>query len=81
MTGSKYQSFIESSSINGASAAYIEAQYERFLENAESVDPSWRAYFRSVQDQNAPRETAHSAVIARFEKLAREPRAAAPAQL
>ena len=64
MTGSKYHSFIESSSIHGANAPYIEAYYEQFLENPESVDESWRAYFRLIQDQNAPREQAHSQVIA-----------------
>lgn len=74
MTTSKYQSFLESSSIQGANAPYIEAFYEQFLDDPESVDPAWRAYFRSVQDQNAPRETAHSDVVARFERLAREPR-------
>ncbi|NGY05425.1 2-oxoglutarate dehydrogenase E1 component [Solimonas terrae] len=74
MATSKYQSFIESSSINGANAPYIEAYYEQFLEDPESVDPSWRAYFRLIQDQSAPRETPHSEVIARFERLAREPR-------
>ncbi|HEY1077351.1 MAG TPA: 2-oxoglutarate dehydrogenase E1 component [Fontimonas sp.] len=74
MTNSKYQSFIESSSIQGANAPYVEAFYEQFLEDPESVDPSWRAYFRLIQDQNAPRETAHSEVVARFERLAREPR-------
>jgi 2-oxoglutarate dehydrogenase E1 component len=76
MTGSKYRSFIESSSISGANAPYIEAYYEQFLDDPESVDPGWRAYFRLVQDQNAPREQAHSEVIARFEQLARAPRAA-----
>ncbi|MEW6169068.1 MAG: 2-oxoglutarate dehydrogenase E1 component [Pseudomonadota bacterium] len=74
MTKSKYQSFIESSSIQGANAPYIEAFYEQFLDDPESVDPSWRAYFRLIQDQNAPREVAHSDVIARFQRLAREPR-------
>ncbi|HET8881715.1 MAG TPA: 2-oxoglutarate dehydrogenase E1 component [Solimonas sp.] len=74
MATSKYQSFIESSSINGANAPYVEAYYEQFLEDPESVDPSWRAYFRLIQDQSAPRETPHSEVIARFERLAREPR-------
>src|SRR5260221_10854331 len=76
MTGSKYQSFIESSSIHGANAPYIEGYYEQFLENPESVDESWRAYFRLIQDQNAPREQAHSEVIAHFEQLARAPRGA-----
>ena len=74
MATSKYQSFIDSSSIQGANAPYIEAYYEQFLENPDSVDPGWRAYFRNVQDQSAPREVAHSEVVARFEKLAREPR-------
>ncbi len=74
MASSKYSTFIESSSIQGANAPYIEAFYEQFLEDPESVDPSWRAYFRLIQDQGAPRETAHSGVVARFERLAREPR-------
>ena len=74
MATSKYQSFIDSSSIQGANAPYIEAYYEQFLENPDSVDPGWRAYFRNVQDQSAPREVAHSEVVALFEKLAREPR-------
>src|SRR3546814_5180109 len=73
MAISKYQSVIESSSINGANAPYVEAYYEQFLDDPESIDPSWRAYFRLIQDQNAPREVPHSEVIARFERLAREP--------
>src|SRR3546814_15257078 len=60
MAISKYQSFIESSSINGANAPYVEAYYEQFLDDPESIDPSWRAYFRLIQDQNAPREVPHS---------------------
>ncbi|MGH8457061.1 MAG: 2-oxoglutarate dehydrogenase E1 component, partial [Stenotrophobium sp.] len=74
MSGSKYQSFIETSSINGANAPYVEAYYEQFLEDPESVEPAWRAYFRLIQDQNAPREIAHGPILARFEQLAREPR-------
>jgi 2-oxoglutarate dehydrogenase E1 component len=79
MTGSKYQSFIESSSITGSNAPYIEAHYEQFLENPDSVSEDWRAYFRLIQDQNRPREQAHSEVVARFERLAQAPRAAAGA--
>jgi 2-oxoglutarate dehydrogenase E1 component len=77
MTGSKYQSFIESSSITGSNAPYIEAYYEQFLDDPESVSDDWRAYFRLIQDQNRPREQAHSDVVARFEKLAQAPRLAA----
>src|SRR5689334_3101191 len=79
MTGSKYQSFIESSSITGSNAPYIEAYYERFLDDPDSVSEDWRAYFRLIQDQNRPREQAHSDVVARFEKLAQAPRMAAAA--
>ena len=75
MSGSKYQSFIESSTISGANAPYIEAYYEQFLDDPESVDAEWRAYFRNVQGASAARETAHSEVVARFEKLARNFRA------
>ena len=56
MTTSKYQSFIASSSIGGNNAAFVEMYYEQFLEDPESVEPSWRAYFRNIQDQNAERE-------------------------
>ena len=74
MSGSKYQSFIESSTINGANAPYIEAYYEQFLEDPESVDASWRAYFRGVQGADGFNDVPHSPVVERFEKLAREPR-------
>ncbi len=36
MSGNKYQSLIESSSIQGANANYVEAYYEQFLEDPES---------------------------------------------
>ena len=74
MTNSKYQSFIASSSIGGQNAAFVEMYYEQFLEDPESVEPSWRAYFRNIQDQNAEREIAHSDVVAKFEALARDRR-------
>ncbi len=74
MTGNVYKRHLESSSIQGANAPYIEAAYEAFLENPESVDPNWRAYFRGIQDQNAPREQAHSEIVAKFEAMAKAPR-------
>ena len=74
MTISKYQSFIASSSIGGQNAAFVEQYYEQFLEDPESVEPSWRAYFRNIQDQSAEREIAHSDVVAKFEALARDKR-------
>ena len=48
MTASKYQNFLATSLIQGGNAAFIEAMYEEFLQNPDSVDDSWRAYFRGV---------------------------------
>ncbi len=80
MSGSRYRSFFESSSIHGANAPYIEAYYEQFLENPDSVDAGWRAYFRSLGGPDQPRDVPHSEVVARFERLAREPRRLAAAE-
>ncbi len=74
MTASKYQTFIASSSISGSNAAFVEQYYEQFLEDPETVEASWRAYFRNIQDQSAPREIAHSDVVLRFEAVARDKR-------
>ena len=77
MTGPKYQSLIESSSIQGGNAAYVEALYEQYLEDANAVDPQWRAYFRGVQGASSV-DVPHSPVLAKFEKLAKERVSGAP---
>ncbi|MBL6750470.1 MAG: 2-oxoglutarate dehydrogenase E1 component [Nevskia sp.] len=79
MTGAKYLSLIQSSSIQGGNADYVEGLYERFLEDAGSVDEQWRAYFRGVQGAAAVADVPHSPVRAKFERLARERVAGAPA--
>src|SRR5581483_3800889 len=71
MTGSKYLSLLQSSSIQGGNAPYVESYYEQYLEDPESVDPGWREYFRSIQAGAA--DVPHQPVVERFEKLAREP--------
>src|SRR5215469_1341992 len=35
----------------GANAQYIEALYARYLENPESVEPSWRGYFDELRER------------------------------
>ena len=72
MTGAKYQSLIESSSIQGGNAAYVEDLYEQYLSDPESVDAEWRAYFRGVQGPSGAADVPHGPVRAKFEKLARE---------
>ncbi|WP_029922850.1 2-oxoglutarate dehydrogenase E1 component [Nevskia soli] len=72
MSGAKYQSLIESSSIQGGNAAYVEDLYEQYLNDSNSVDPEWRAYFRGVQGPTGTPDVPHGPVRARFEKLARD---------
>ena len=76
MSGSKYQSLIESSSIQGANVSYIENLYELYLDDPGAVDEAWRSYFRGVQRPGGLREQAHGPVRTKFEKLAREPKVA-----
>jgi 2-oxoglutarate dehydrogenase E1 component len=61
--------FQESSSLYGSNASFIEEMYERFLEDPESVEPSWQQHFESIH-QGVEYETPHSAVIERFAQLA-----------
>jgi len=74
MSGTKYQTLIESSSIHGSNATYVEDLYEQFLGDPDSIDDAWRAYFRGIQGAGGLREVGHGPVRAKFEKLAREPR-------
>ena len=80
MSGSRYRSFLESSTIQGANASYIEAYYEQFLEDPDSVDDQWRAYFRSLAQGLGGSEVAHSEVVDRLTRMAREPRRMMAAQ-
>jgi 2-oxoglutarate dehydrogenase E1 component len=41
--------------LSGTNAAFVEALYAQFLENPDTVDPTWRAYFLSLgQTQLSP---------------------------
>ena len=63
-----------SSNLSGSNAPYVEELYERYLANPESVDAAWRKTFDAWQKDNAARrDVPHSAVIAAFESLARNP--------
>src|SRR4051812_9863693 len=67
--------FEQSSNLYGANAPYVEALYERYLADPQSVDASWRATFDAWQGQGAQKDVPHSPVIAAFENLARNPQA------
>ena len=74
MSGSKYQTFVDTSSISGGNAAYVEGYYEQYLEDPDSVEPHWRAYFRGLQGGELVAEQPHSEIVAKFERLARDRR-------
>ena len=61
--------FQDSSSLYGSNASFIENLYERYLEDPESVDPSWQKQFSEIHN-GADYETPHSPVVARFAQLA-----------
>ncbi|MGZ8190119.1 MAG: 2-oxoglutarate dehydrogenase E1 component [Methylococcaceae bacterium] len=61
--------FQDSSSLYGSNASFVENLYERFLEDPESVDPSWQKQFREIH-RGIDYETPHSPVVERFAQLA-----------
>ncbi|MGZ8095280.1 MAG: thiamine pyrophosphate-dependent enzyme, partial [Methylosarcina sp.] len=61
--------FQDSSSLYGSNAWFVENLYERFLQDPESVEPSWRKKFREIHN-GATYETPHSPIVERFTQLA-----------
>jgi 2-oxoglutarate dehydrogenase E1 component len=54
---------LASTPLSGANATYVEALYEQYLQNRDSIDPVWRGYFDALPPSTVP-ERAHSEVIA-----------------
>src|SRR5687767_13253603 len=69
--------FEANSNLYGSNAPYVEELYERYLADPAAVDASWRAVFDAWQQGGGAKDVAHSPVIAAFEKLSRNPAAAA----
>jgi 2-oxoglutarate dehydrogenase E1 component len=61
--------FQNSSSLYGSNASFVENLYERYLEDPDSVEPSWQKEFGEIHD-GADFETPHSPVVERFAQLA-----------
>ena len=57
----------------GANAPFIEALYDAYLKDPQSVEPRWRSYFDELQplDDGAPADVSHAEVQERFIALAR----------
>ena len=75
------QELLVSSYLSGANAPFIEALYDRYLQDPNSIEPRWRSYFEALQQlDDGPRDVSHVAIQERFAQLAGRPRAAAVAR-
>lgn len=61
--------FQDSSSLYGSNAGFVENLYERFLEDPDSVEPSWQEKFSEIHN-GVDFEMPHSSVVERFAQLA-----------
>ena len=69
--------FLGNSYLFGANAPFIEALYEAYLRDPQSVEPRWRGYFDELQRlDDGPADVSHTEIQARFARLAREGRPA-----
>src|SRR5690349_9549185 len=72
---------LASTPLSGGNAPYVEALYEQFLHDPQSVDAVWREYFVKLQDSQKQRgngaDQIHSAVQAGIVQRAGRPRMAA----
>ena len=49
---------IESTSfLNGENIEYLEYLYKKYLEDEDSIDPSWIPYFKTLNDENSTMNT------------------------
>ncbi len=64
---------LASTPLSGGNAPFVEALYEQFLTDPQSVDPKWREYFQKLKDGSAG-EQIHSAVQAGIVQRANKPR-------
>src|SRR5689334_12269519 len=69
--------FLGNSYLFGSNAPFIEALYESYLKDPQSVEPRWRSYFDELQRlDDGPRDVSHEEVQQRFVDLAKTRRAA-----
>ncbi|MES1935796.1 2-oxoglutarate dehydrogenase E1 component [Salinisphaera hydrothermalis] len=54
--------FISTSPLFGGNSSYVEAYYEQYLRDPESVEPSWRDYFKSLSSDGNGSDIAHGPI-------------------
>jgi 2-oxoglutarate dehydrogenase E1 component len=64
---------LASTPLSGGNAPYVEALYEQYLSDPQSVEPRWREYFQKLRDGSSA-EQIHSAVQAGIAQRASRPR-------
>jgi 2-oxoglutarate dehydrogenase E1 component len=64
------------STLFGGNAPFIEAQYEAYLNNPDSVSAEWRSYFDQLRGD--AHDVAHAPVVDSFIQLAKQRRTGAP---
>ncbi len=75
MTKSIMQQLWSTSHISGGSMAYVDALYEDYLANPDSIPTEWRDYFEHLPQNNGTyQDVSHESIRQYFEKQAREPK-------
>lgn len=66
---------LESSHISGGSAEYVDALYEAYLKDANSVPENWRQYFAALQDGAGQQaDVSHESIRDYFKTIAKQNR-------
>lgn len=68
------QQLREHSYLFGSNAPFIEELYEAYLQNNQSVDAEWRAFFEQLQKSGQGNDVAHTPIIQAFAELTKKPR-------
>lgn len=68
-----FDEWLASTALGGANQTYVETLYEQYLEDASSVESSWKTIFDQLP-KTVQAEQAHSGVRDYFRRLAREQR-------
>ena len=71
-----FEQSLSHSYLNGANANFIEALYEKYLEDPDAVEPRWRDYFRDLEalDPDGRRDVPHTPIREAFEEIGRSSR-------
>ena len=74
MSDGGMETWWQSSQLDGNSSGYLEAIYEDYLDNPDSIDASWRQYFDTIIAGNKQGEVDHQQVKAAFQAYAKQPK-------